>query len=78
MSRFNNAANNETQKTTNLASGEAYTQSPELEFVSILMTSFVQDQYYRKADDTIARLRVLMDAIDPKFAAKTAILLPTL
>ncbi len=59
--------------TTNLAGGEAYTESPELELASILFTSFVQDQFYRSADDGIRRVRELLDEVDPLFAAKTAV-----
>lgn len=71
MSRFN--TQRPTSKTTNLAGGEAYTQSPKLEFVSILLTSFVQNQYHRSADDGLDRVRELMGEVDPVFAAKAAL-----
>ena len=71
MARFNEPSQG--TKTENLAGGEAYQESPALEFVSILLTSFVQDQYYRSASDTIERLRELMKSVDPLFAAKTAV-----
>src|ERR1700761_7305144 len=60
-------------KTTNLAGGEAFVASPKLELVSILATSFVSDQYYRSTEDTLARLSLLLDHVDPLFAAKAAI-----
>lgn len=73
MARFNTAVEAKT-KTTNLAGGPAYTQSPELELVSILLTSFVQDQFYRSAKDTMARVRQLVgDLRDKKFAAQAAV-----
>lgn len=79
MSRFNVGTKQlaaealEAQKTVNLAGGEAFTQSAELEVASILLTSFVQDQFYRKASDTLDRLRALLPKVRPTFAAKAAL-----
>lgn len=72
MARFNAPTETKTQ-TTNLAGGEAHVQNPELEFVSILLTSMVQDQFYRKADDTLARVIELIPAVGHEFAAKAAL-----
>ncbi len=73
MGRFN-PKKVEPTKTINLAGGEAYKESPELEFVSILLTSFAQDQFYRKAGDTFKNLSGLIDILpDKKFAAQAAI-----
>lgn len=71
MSRFNVKV--KPTVTTNLAGGEAYSQSPKLEFVSILLTSFVQDQYYRSANDTTARVVTLLPLVGSAFAAKAAL-----
>jgi len=71
MSRFNEKSPG--TKTRNVAGGDAYKQTPELELVSILLTSFVQDQYYRKAGDTMSRISELLGKVDPKFAAKAAV-----
>ena len=71
MSRFNTKT--PSTKTTNLAGGEAFKQSPKLELVSILLTSFVKDQYYRTADQTIEQVKGLIDSLDPKFVARAAI-----
>lgn len=71
MSRFNQVSQG--IKTTNYAGGKAYTQSPELELVSILLTSFTNDQFYRSADDTFDRLKELIKYCDKKFVAKAAI-----
>ena len=62
-----------TSKTINLAGGQAYKESPKLEFVSLLLTSFVQDQFYRNENDTVNTVKTLLDKIDPLFAAKAAI-----
>ena len=73
MSKFNTTIQKGKTKTTNFAGGEAYKQSKELELVSILLTSFVSDTFYRSSNDTLERLKSLLSEIDPKFAAKAAI-----
>lgn len=72
MSRFN--TNKPTSKTTNLAGGEAYKQSSKFEIVSVLLTSFVQDQFYRKAEDGLKRFKELIQSEPNKeFIAKAAL-----
>ncbi len=71
MSKFNVAE--KPTKTKNLAGADAYTQSLELELISILLTSFVTDQYYRKADDTLEKLKEIIADCDPLFIAKAVV-----
>lgn len=71
MSRFN--AKSSGTKITNKAGGQAYSQSPELELVSILLTSFAGDSFYRSANDTFARLVSLIVDCDKEFVAKAAV-----
>lgn len=71
MSRFNTVSS--VEKTVNLAGGEAYYQSPELELVSIMLTSFANDQFYRKSNDVFERLKVLIGLSDKLFVAKAAV-----
>lgn len=71
MSRFNTKS--EGIKTTNLAGGEAYAQSPELELISILLTSFANDQFYKSANDTFIKLKELIALCDKQFVAKAAL-----
>lgn len=74
MSRFNTATSAISQKTENLAGGEAFIESPKLELVSHLLTSFVKDQFYRKQEDGLKRLREVISAIpDKRFVAKAAL-----
>lgn len=73
MGKFNAVKQPRPTKIVNLAGGEAYSQSAELELVSILLTSFVQDQYYKSADDSMRKVSELLGKVDPKFAAKAAI-----
>lgn len=71
MSRFNTKSAG--TKTVNLAGGEAYRQSSELELVSILLTSFMNDQFYESSNDTTGRLVDLIEKCDKKFAAQAAV-----
>jgi len=72
MSRFNQTAPT-TTKTTNLAGGVAYTQTPELELVSLLLTSFANDTFYEKAETKFDRLKKLIGECDKQFAAKAIV-----
>ena len=71
MTKFNQNSNG--TKTVNLAGGEAYSQTSELELISILLTSFANDQYYRSANDTFTKLSQLIKSCDKKFVAQSAI-----
>ena len=58
----------------NLAGGRDFGQSPELEFASMLLTSFVSGQFYRKEAETLERVSQLLDeGVSHEFAAKAAI-----
>lgn len=73
MARFNVPASNQT-KTENRAGGEAFKQSDKLELVSILLTSMVQDQYYRSSSEGLDRLAEVIGGLsDKEFAAKAAV-----
>lgn len=71
MSKFNAVSTG--TKTTNKAGGEAYSLSPEMKMVSILLTSFAKDQYYRSAKTTYSELISLLKEVDPLFAAQASI-----
>ena len=72
MPRFN-APMAERTLTTNLAGGEAYSESAKLELVSLALTSFLQDQFYRSADKGVERLGELVEKVGPEFAIKLAL-----
>ena len=73
MAKFNMMSSTQ-EKVTNLAGGKAFAESPELEFASLLLTSFVQDQFYRKESDALERVSELLDKGVPlEFAAKSAV-----
>jgi len=60
-------------RTVNLAGGQAYVPTPQLQLVSILLTSFAQDQFYRPAKNTFADIAKLLPQVDAQFAAKAAV-----
>ena len=72
MSRFN-TANKTTTQTINRANAPAYVQDPKMRLVSMMVTNFVKDQYYRKADESVDELVQLFDVVPPLFAAKATI-----
>ena len=71
MTRFNQQV--KIPKTANKAGGEAYSQTPELSLVSLLLTSFANDQYYRSADDAFNELKQLISSTDKLFVAKAIV-----
>ena len=74
MSKFNTTMPKAKTLTENLAGGQAYSQSNELALVSLLLTSFVNDQFYRNAQTTLDELRNLTAKVkDKEFVAKAAI-----
>jgi 60 kDa SS-A/Ro ribonucleoprotein len=71
--KFNKTVKAKT-KTVNYAGGEAYQESPKLEFVSILLTSMLKGGAYRSEAATVSRIQELIKAIpDKKFIAQAAI-----
>lgn len=74
MSKFNTTLSKQRTLTENLAGGQAYDQTNELSLVSLLLTSFVNDQFYRDANTTLGELKSLISKIEDKeFVAKSAI-----
>ena len=74
MSKFNTTLPKQKALTENLAGGQAYAQSNELALISLLLTSFVNDQFYKNAQTTLADLKKLSEKIkDKEFVAKSAI-----
>ena len=73
MSKFNAKKTVNSQKTTNFAGGEAFIESDKLELVSLLLTSFAQNTFYQKEEQTNKRLIDLISKVKPDFVAKSAI-----
>ena len=73
MARFNEKVKTKPKTIINKAGGFAFKQSPELELVSLLLTSFVQDKFYESKNDQIERLRAIVKNSDLEFAAKAGL-----
>lgn len=72
MTRFNTKG--VSTKVINKAGGSAFQESPKLELISILLTSFLKNQFYRSSDETMERIKELLDQEkDKKFIAKAAL-----
>ena len=72
MSKFNKVKSK--TPTINKAGGRSFKQTDKLEFVSILLTSFLGKDFYRDGDETMERITELVGGLkDKKFAAKAAI-----
>lgn len=72
MSLFNKLKNKR-NTTTNHVGAKAYDHSAEYRLVSMLLTSFVQNSYYRSANEGANEMLELVKEVDPRFAAKAAI-----
>jgi 60 kDa SS-A/Ro ribonucleoprotein len=58
---------------TNREGGSACARSAEYRLVSLLLTNFVTDQFYRSAGQGLKELDELLGQVDPLFVAKAAI-----
>jgi len=74
MSRFSTKDSN---KTTNLAGGEAFSMNKEMELVHAVLTTFLDDKYYESKEDRISRIQTLIQINDPLFVAKLAVVART-
>lgn len=73
MAKFNQKAREQT-RIVNRAGGEAFKQDERLELVSLMLTSFVENQYYRSAKGQLRDLeRLITNMRDKEFAAKAAV-----
>lgn len=61
--RFNRP---EEATTTNMAGGEAHSQSGKMQLVSLMLSSFLDDTYYESVPERMERLRGIMDGIQDK------------
>jgi hypothetical protein len=75
MSKFNkNVENTKVIKTENLSGGEAFETNAKYKLTSLLLTSFIKDQFYRTEKEQITEIgNILKSLDDKKFAAKAAI-----
>ncbi len=70
--RFNFRTKGKTA-TVNHEGAKAYTLTPEMELYSAIATTMLNDSFYEKADDRLARIKVLMAQVNAPFIAKLAV-----
>lgn len=71
MSKFNKKVET---KTHNLAGGRAYVESPKLAFISLLLSSFLEDKFYESTSDQVQRLSDIISCEkDKKWLAQALI-----
>ncbi len=68
-----NIASRQPAATTNYMGGKAFRLSAEMELYTAVVSSMLQDSYYEKADDRLARIQKLVPQVAPEFVAKLAI-----
>lgn len=70
MSKFN-----EKKKTSvaNKAGGKAYKENEEMQFVSLLLTSFMNDKFYESQVEVMDRMKQLIEKCDKEFCAKAIV-----
>ena len=73
MSKWNLVISPSKPDTVNRAGGEAFSETPEVALVNLVLTSFMKDKFYEATKDEQARLTGLLTQVDPQFAAKAAI-----
>ncbi len=60
--------------TVNYENGRAFAQTAKLELVSVLITTFLEDEFYRTEKETIEKIRALIAKVgDSRFVAKAAL-----
>ena len=60
--------------TVNFEGGRAFTQTAKLELVSVMLTTFLEDEFYRTEKQTTEKIRELITKVgDPRFVAKAAL-----
>ncbi len=69
MSRFSTKT-----KVVNRAGGPAKNLKAKEELATLVLTSFLNDKFYESGQDQLDRLRGLVRAVGPEFAAKTALM----
>jgi hypothetical protein len=71
MSKFN--ATSEIPVVENYMGAPAVKYKPEMELLTIILTSFVEDSYYEKAPDMLKRLKKVISKCDKEFVSKAAV-----
>ena len=74
MSKFNTTIKQNLNKTINCEGAKAYKLTPKMELISSVLTTFIEDSFYRSKNETLNNLKELILKInDPIFTAKLAL-----
>jgi len=73
MAKFNKKKSPREATEVNFMGERAYKLDPREELVATVMTTFLQNGYYEKEEETTQRIKSLLDKSDPLFAAKLAL-----
>jgi 60 kDa SS-A/Ro ribonucleoprotein len=73
MSKFDTTVQRKAKKTINHVGAIAYEKSANFELITTLLTSFVEDNYYKSKGSTLSGLADIIAKVDPVFAAKAAV-----
>jgi len=74
MSKF--STTNKVADVKNYMGEKAYTRTPKLELINAVLTSFIDNTYYEKAEKRLVRIGELVEQVakkDPAFVAKLAV-----
>src|SRR3990167_7362106 len=74
MSKFATKTSN---RTTNLASGKAFSMNPETELLHAVLTTFLENKFYESGDARLERIKQLVALNKPEFVSKLAIVAST-
>lgn len=69
MSKFNQ---NKSNKTKNLAGGDAFSMQPKQELLHAVLSTFLEDKYYESGDERVARIISLIPLVPAEYVAKLA------
>lgn len=64
-------------KTINLAGGKAYSHNPEMELVTAVLTTFLENKYYESGESRVDRIKNLCRVCDHEFIGKLAVMART-
>ncbi len=73
MSKFDTTVKRQPKKTTNHVGAVAYDKTAQFQLITALLTSFVEDNYYKSKDSTLSELGSIIEKVDPLFAAKAVV-----
>ncbi len=71
MAKFNSRSTG--TKTVNHEGGQAFKPTHEMELAMAALTTFVENKFYEKKDDTLKRIVALCEKVSPEFLGKLAI-----